>query len=152
MRVFIAGIMQGSRRDSGVDAQDYRLEIAEIVQRHVEQAEVIDPLAMHPDSVVYSPQKAKQTLLDLISLASQADVLVAYVPSASMGTALEMWNAYQSGARVYAISPMEHNWVVCSLSDRVFPDIQAFATFAANGGLNEDIRMAPKLDRDVSFD
>lgn len=136
MRVFIAGIMQGSRRDGGVDDQDYRREIARIMQRHVPGVEVLDPFTLHPNGVTYSPEQAKQTLLDLIALAGQADVLVAYVPSASMGTALEMWNACQNGVRVYTISPMENNWVVHSLSERIFPDIPAFATFVARGGLS----------------
>ena len=136
VRVFIAGIMQGSRSDGGIDAQDYRREIARIVRRHVSGVEVLDPLELHPDSVGYSPEQAKQTLLELIELAGRADVLVAYVPSASMGTAIEMWNAYQRGVRIYTISPLAGNWVVRSLSERVFPDIGAFAAFVAGGGLS----------------
>jgi len=135
MRLFIAGIMQGSRNDREIDAQDYRREIARIVHRHIPGVEVLDPLEMHPDSVNYGPERAKQTLLEMIALAGQVDVLVAYVPSASMGTAIEMWSAYQSGARIYTISPLVHNWVVCSLSERIFPDIAAFAAFVADGGL-----------------
>jgi len=137
MRVFIAGIMQGSRRDRGIDAQDYRREIAQILQRYAPGVEVLDPLALHPDSVTYSTEQAKQTLLELATLAGQVDVLVAYVPSASMGTAIEMWSAYQSGVRVYTISPLADNWVVSSFSERIFPDIAAFAAFVANGGLSK---------------
>ena len=136
MRVFIAGIMQGSRTDGGIDAQDYRREIARILRRHVPGAEVLDPWELHPDSVSYSSEQAKQTLLELSALAGQVDVLVAYVPAASMGTAIEMWNAYQTGVRVYTISPLADNWVVRSLSERVFPDVAAFATFVAAGGLS----------------
>lgn len=136
MRAFIAGIMQGSRTDGGIDAQDYRREIARILRRHVPGAEVLDPWELHPDSVSYSSEQAKQTLLELSALAGQVDVLVAYVPAASMGTAIEMWNAYQTGVRVYTISPLADNWVVRSLSERVFPDVAAFATFVAAGGLS----------------
>jgi hypothetical protein len=136
MRVFIAGIMQGSRRDGGIDTQDYRREISQIIRRHVPGVEVLDPLALHPDSVTYSPEQARQTLLELVTLAGQVDVLVAYVPSASMGTALEMWSAYQSGVRVYTISPLADNWVVSSLSERIFPDMAAFAACVASGTLS----------------
>ncbi len=136
MRVFIAGIMQGSRTDRGIDTQDYRREIARILRHHNPETEVLDPFELHPDSVSYTPEQAKQTLLEMAALAGQVDVLVAYVPSASMGTALEMWNAYQSGARVYTISPLTDNWVVRSISERVFPDVAAFATFVASGGLS----------------
>jgi hypothetical protein len=137
MRIFIAGIMQGSRTDKEIDAQDYRYEITQILQSHIPGAEIIDPLALHPDSVSYGPEQAKQTLLELAALAGQVDVLIAYVPSASMGTAIEMWHAYQGNAQVYTISPLTDNWVVRSLSDRVFPDITAFVAFVADGGLNE---------------
>ena len=135
MRIFIAGIMQGSRTDGEIDAQDYRRQITQILQRYIPRVEVLDPVEIHPDSVNYGPEQAKQTLLGLATLAGQADVLVAYTPSASMGTAIEMWNAYQCGRRVYTISPMADNWVVRSLSQRVFPDIAAFEAFVAGGGL-----------------
>lgn len=137
MRVFIAGIMQGSRTDREIDAQDYRHEITQILQSHIPGAEIIDPLVLHPDSVNYGPEQAKQTLLELAALAGQVDVLIAYVPSASMGTAIEMWHAYQGDARVYTISPLTDNWVVRSLSNHVFLDITAFVAFVANGGLSE---------------
>jgi len=133
VRVFIAGIMQGSRRDGDIDAQDYRRKIAQIVRHHVPEVEVLDPFELHPDSATYGPEQAKQTLLELAALAGQVDVLVAYVPSASMGTAIEMWSAYQSGVRVYTISPLADNWVVHSLSERIFPDIPAFTAFVASG-------------------
>jgi hypothetical protein len=137
VRVFIAGIMQGSRSDAEIEGQDYRREIAQSIRRYVPGAEVLDPFELHPDSVTYNPERARQTLLELAALAGRVDVLVAYVPLASMGTAIEMWRAYQGGARVYAISPMADNWVVRSLSERVFPDMAAFVAFVASGGLSE---------------
>jgi len=138
MRIFIAGIMQGSRDDSGIDAQDYRREIAQMVRRHVPGVEVLDPFELHPSSVSYEPEQAKQTLLEMAALAGQADVLIAYVPMASMGTAIEMWHAYAHGRHVYTISPMSDNWVVRSLSRRVFPDMATFGAFVAGGGLSAD--------------
>jgi hypothetical protein len=135
VRLFIAGIIQGSQSGREIEAQDYRREIAQIVRRHVPAVEVLDPLELYPDSVGYGPEQAKQTLLELAELAGGVDVLVAYVPSASMGTAIEMWNAYRSGSPVYVISPLADNWVVHSLSKCIFPDLAAFAAFVAGGGL-----------------
>jgi len=155
MRVFIAGIMQGSRNDRGIEAQDYRSEIAQIVRQYVPDADVLDPFELYPDSVNYGPEQARRTFLNLVELAGQADVLIAYVPSASMGTAVEMWSAYQGSVRVYTISPLADNWVVHSLSERIFPDVAAFAAFVASGGLRRE-RSAERLgasevDRSVSF-
>ncbi len=137
MRVFIAGVMQGSRTDTEIDAQDYRQEITQLLQRYVRGVEIMDPIVLHPKSVEYGPGQAKQTLLEMAALAGQVDVLVAYVPTASMGTALEMWHAYQGNVRIYTISPLASNWVVRSFSERVFPDMATFVDFVAAGGLDE---------------
>jgi hypothetical protein len=136
MRVFIAGIMQGSRADEGIVAQNYRREITQILRDHIPGVEVVDPIALHPDSVGYSPEQAKQTLVELAEEAGRVDALVAYVPAASMGTAIEMWQAYQGGVPVYTISALTSNWVVRSLSNRVFPDVPAFQAFVEDGRLS----------------
>jgi hypothetical protein len=135
MRVFIAGIMQGSRTDDGIVTQNYRQELARILRDHVPGVEVVDPIQLHPDSVDYNPERARRTLVALAEEAGRVDVLVAYVPTASMGTAVEMWQAYRGGVPVYTISPLASNWVVQSLSARVFPDVAAFRAFVADGGL-----------------
>jgi hypothetical protein len=136
MRIFIAGIMQGSRTDEGIVAQNYRQEITQILRDHVPGVEVVDPIALHPDSVGYSPERAKQTLVELAEEAGRVNALVAYVPAASMGTAIEMWRAYQGNVPVYTISPLTSNWVVRSLSTQVFPDIAVFREFVVDGGLS----------------
>jgi hypothetical protein len=135
MRVFIAGIMQGSRTDSGIVAQNYRQELAQVLREHVPGVEVVDPVELHPGSVNYDPERARRTLVALAEEAGRVDALVAYVPTASMGTAVEMWQAYRGGVPVYTISPLASNWVVRSLSARVFPDVAAFQAFVADGGL-----------------
>jgi nucleoside 2-deoxyribosyltransferase len=135
MRVFIAGVMQGSRRDQGIAAQDYREQIAEVLEAHLPDVEIVDPNQIHPDGVSYDRQRAKQTLIEMAELAGAVDCLVAYVPEASMGTAVEMWHAHQVGIPVYTISPMEHNWIIFTLSDQVFPDLASFGEFVASGGV-----------------
>jgi len=137
MKVFIGGIMQGSRRDRYIDDQDYRRVIAEILQAHHSNIEVVDPNELHPDGVEYDDEQAKATLLQLFELANQADLLVAYAPQASMGTAIEIWQGFQSGAPVITISPMEANWVVRHLSAAVLPDLDAFREWIAAGGLDK---------------
>ncbi|HDD24711.1 MAG TPA: hypothetical protein ENF52_04680 [Chloroflexi bacterium] len=136
IRVFIGGIMQGSRRDGGIDDQNYRDKIAAVLRRHLPAVEILDPWVLYPDSVAYDFERAKRTFFDLTALAGEADVLVAYLPEASMGTAIEMWSAYQTQVPIYTISPLIDNWVVMLLSTQVFPDIPAFAHFVADGGLD----------------
>jgi hypothetical protein len=129
--------MQGSRRDRYIDAQDYRRVITEAILEHRPDWVVVDPNELHPNGVDYDDQAAKTTLLELADLAGQADLVIAYAPKASMGTAIEMWQGFQAGAPVVTISPMAANWVVRHLSDVVLPDLAAFQSWAADGGLSQ---------------
>jgi nucleoside 2-deoxyribosyltransferase len=135
MKVFIAGIMQGSRLDSQIDAQDYRRVIAQAVLQRFPKAEILDPNEIHPNGVTYGDELAKATLLAMADLATQADLVVAFAPRASMGTAIEMWQAYQAGIPLVTISPMAANWVVKFLSDVVLPDLDALVAWCASDAL-----------------
>ena len=137
MQVFIAGVMQGSRRDQYIGTQDYRSIIAQVLQEHHPDVEIVDPNELHPSGVDYDDKKAKATLLAMADLAGQVDLVVAYAPEASMGTALEMWQAYQGGVPLITISPMAANWVVKHLSTLVLPDLDAFRVWVANGGFDK---------------
>jgi hypothetical protein len=127
--------MQGSRLDRNIDDQNYRRIIAAAIQAHYPGVEIVDPNELHPEGVDYGDGQARETLLELFDLAGQADLLVAYAPQASMGTAIEIWQAYQAGAAVVTISPMAANWVVRHLSSAVVPDLDAFRAWVADGGL-----------------
>jgi hypothetical protein len=143
MRLFIGGIMQGSKREMAVHDQDYRDQIAAIVHRHHPQVEIVDPAKLHPNSVAYGREQAVETFLDSLDRAASADVLVAYLPAASMGTALEVWHAYDAGKPVFVISPMANNWMLWATATRIFADIEAFSSFVADGSLS------PYLDSDA---
>lgn len=135
MRIFLAGIMQGSRVDRGIHSQDYRDAIREAILDRHPYAEVICPFELHPDSVNYDEETGRQTLLDLAHMAGQCDAVVAYVPEASMGTAIEMWQAHEAGRQIWTISPLSSNWVIRFLSTQVFPDIAQFVQFVRANGL-----------------
>lgn len=135
MRVFIAGVMQGSRCDDKVNDQDYREVITQILQDNLKGVQIVDPRALHPGSEAYDAGRAREVFMGMVALAGQVDVLVAYVPEASMGTAVEMWEAHRAGVQILTISPMAENWVVKLLSSRVFPTLDALGAFVANGGL-----------------
>ncbi len=137
MRIFIAGIMQGSRLDHYIGDQDYRQIIATALLEHHPQVEIVDPNELHPDGVEYDDQRAKTTLLAMADLAARADLVVAYAPQASMGTAIEMWQAFQAGVPLVTISPMAANWVVKHLSSVVLPDLDAFRMWVADGGFDK---------------
>jgi hypothetical protein len=136
MQVFIAGIMQGSRLDRYIDSQEYRQVIAAAILNQRPNAEIVDPNELHPEGVDYGDDLAKRTLLEMADLAGRCDLVVAFAPRASMGTAIEMWQAFQAGVPVVTISPMAANWVVKHLSNVLLPDLDAFRAWAADGGLD----------------
>ena len=126
MRVFIGGVMQASNHGKALVDQNYRSRITRALLSRWPETDVLDPYALHPRSVDYDDASARETLLGMMKLAAQSDLLIAFVPTASMGTALEMYVAYERGVPVVTISPLAENWVVRSLSRRVFPDLETF--------------------------
>jgi molybdopterin converting factor small subunit len=140
--VFIGGIMQGSRHENTIDTQDYRQIIGQCLRQHLPAVEVIDPFELHPNSVAYDTDEARRTLLALAQTAGQADAVVVYVPEASMGTALEMWEAHRGGKPIFAISPLIYNWVVRCLATRVFANLEEFCAFVADGNFERALRSA----------
>jgi len=137
VKVFIAGIMQGSRMDRYIDDQDYRRIISETLRARRADVEIMDPNELHPNGVDYDDELAKTTLLEMADLASQADLVVAYVPQASMGTALEMWKAFEAGVPLVTVSPMAANWVIKHLSSVVLPDLDGFRRWVTDGGFDK---------------
>jgi hypothetical protein len=133
MKVFLAGIMQGSHVAALVHDQSYRGSLADIVQRHWPEAEVYDPFANHATSVGYDRRRAREVFVGHIEMCRQFDLLIAYVPEASMGTAIEMWEAHQHARVVVTITPLVHNWVVQITSQAVYRDVSAF-TYALQAG------------------
>ncbi len=130
--------MQGSRTDVGIHDQSYRVAIGAAIKARFTDAEIVDPIELHPDAgLSYGPEEARRAMLELTEEAARADVLIAYLPEASMGTAVEMWQAYRAGRPILTISPLGENWVVKFLSTRVFPSLGAFESFVAEGELEK---------------
>ena len=139
LRFFIAGIIQGSLPDS-MHPQKYRGEIAALLQQAFPEAEVFDPVAEYPDSLAYDDARASAAFFDLMDRAGGCDVLIAFVPEASMGTAIELWNAHHAGAYVLCVSALTMNWVVRYLTDMVVPDLTELERVIAGGTLEKAIR------------
>jgi hypothetical protein len=137
MRVFIAGVMQGERLDDQIDEQGYRLQIAQALQAQFPGVTLIDPWALHPDSVNYDHDQARQTFLTMTKRASDADMLIAYLPKMSMGTAMEMWEAYQAGVYIIAITPYVHHWAIRFTADEILPDLKSLFDRIKDGSLEQ---------------
>ena len=134
LRFFIAGIMQGSRPD-GIHGQDYRERLKHILTTAFPEDEVFCPFENHPESVGYDEDVGRGVFFDLVARASDSDVVVAYLPEASMGTAVEMWQAFRAGRLVVVISPLAENWVVKFLAHRICADLAEFEALVSSGSL-----------------
>jgi hypothetical protein len=90
MRVFICGIIQGSISGLKIADQGYRTRLKQMITRLFPEAQVYCPVELHPDSLSYDDEKAFRVLEESIEAARQSDLVVAYLPEASMGSALEI--------------------------------------------------------------
>ncbi len=133
IKVFIAGIIQGSDRGRGIYSQDYRTKIKTILTKFLPDAKIFCPFENHPNSIDYDDKLGKKVFLELMEKASQTDVLIAFLPQASLGTAIEIWQAYQAGKIIFTISPMTENWVIKFLSNRNFLSLEEFENFVSSG-------------------
>ncbi len=134
--------MQGSLAEPKIHAQDWREPIRLALSRHMPEADVYCHYTRHPNSLSYGQEQLKACLEDGIQRAAECDLLVAYLPSASMGTAIEMYEAHRRGAVALTISPLAANWVIRSYSHRIFQDVAAFEAFLAGGDLRRLLEAA----------
>jgi hypothetical protein len=139
MRIFIAGIMQGSHAKAAIHDQDYRGRINSLLKTAFPEAEIYDPRANHKKSLEYKADTGREVFFRHNFMCREIDVLLAYLPEASMGTAIEMWEAYQHGAVVISISPLKHNWAVKFLSHILYTDIAEFEATVKDGSLRREI-------------
>ena len=134
-KFFLAGIIQGSIRDNAIHPQDYRKHIKEILRAHVPGADVYCPVEKHPSSLEYDEPHGREVYLGHVERAAASDVVIAFLPEASMGTAGEMWEAHKRRAIVLTVTPMRENWTIKFLSTRIFPALDAFERFVTSGEL-----------------
>ncbi|MCL2348494.1 MAG: hypothetical protein FWC50_09580 [Planctomycetaceae bacterium] len=146
LQFFIAGIMQGSMRDLTLHDQSYRTELCRRLQEYFPQCRIYDPFANHSNSVTYDDEKGRETFLRHNKMCgTEVDVLIAFAPEASMGTAIEMWEAYKNGAVVITISPLRLNWAIKFLSDVICEDLAEFFDLLQNGTLLKRLTNIKKL-------
>lgn len=126
MKIFIAGVMQGNRKDKKIYAQHYRTIITNKLSQVIDHVDVVDPDKTDPDRLTYTHGQAKQMFFKYCNIASKVDLLIAYIPEASMGSAIEMWMAHANNVPIITISPMKSNWVIKLMSSIIYSDIEEF--------------------------
>ncbi|MDO4628633.1 MAG: hypothetical protein Q4C70_05580 [Planctomycetia bacterium] len=145
MRIFLAGIMQGSFIEMKLHSQEYRTRLKELLECCIPDAEVYDPFANHQNSVNYTDEVGKRVFLGHNYLCREMDVILAFVPEASMGTAIEMWEGNQNGAVVVTVTPLQTNWAVKFLSHRLYDSIDALEMDVRSGEFAQFVTETRKI-------
>ncbi len=128
-KIFLAGIIQGSSKDDSIHSQDYRREIISAVNGSFPNAVIFDPFEGHENSIEYDDELGKKTFLAAIDQIKNCDLMIAYLPHASLGTAIEIWECYKLGIPVWIITTMKANWVVRFCSEKVFENINTLGEY-----------------------
>jgi len=135
MDVFLAGVIQGSLVEAAIHEQTWRDQIKAVLDAYMPAANVYCHYTRHPESLAYDLPQIRQTFAEGNRRAGECDLLIAYLPEASMGTAIEMHEAYAHGAAIVAITSLSANWVIRAYSDRIVPDLTAFQVLVESGEL-----------------
>jgi len=57
------------------------------------------------------------------------DIVVAYLPTASMGSSVELWEARRTKKTIWTITTLPSNWIIRMCSTKIFSDFKAFEEF-----------------------
>ncbi|CAE7379413.1 ABCA2 [Symbiodinium natans] len=130
-RYFISGVMLGSRKklkeEEGLLPQNYRQQIADALLKADPEAVIVDPLeavqarAARSGATIADWNKddaaVRSAFNEVVDMVKECDVIVSNLPEASMGSAVELWEARRAGLLVLTISPMADNWMLRSVTD-----------------------------------
>ena len=137
MKVFFGGIIQGSIVGKNIHSQNYRKQIIQSLQSNYPDIDIFDPVENHEDSVHYDDDQARQVFFHHIDILRTCDLMIAFLPEASLGTAIEMRAAYDNNIPILTISPMTHNWVIRIMSARNFSTVEEFTQYISENNILE---------------
>jgi hypothetical protein len=109
MRYFLSGVMQGSTQATnikdGLDCQNYRDILSSMIRKYDNNAEIYDPY-LKPKAILENNEKLlesndfiKPMFEEIIQEAVKSDIIVSYLPTASMGSAVEIWEGAKANVR-----------------------------------------------------
>ena len=123
----------------GTMNQDYRGQMKEAILSADAAATVIEPWdlvgnvckELYPEGTPWSAMfkddaHVRMAFGTCVDAAAEADVLISYLPEASMGSAIEIYKARSAGKKILVVAPgsMAGNWTVRSYADRIFSSIE----------------------------
>lgn len=128
--------MKGDIADKGLYDQSYRQHLSDLINKRYPDAQIIGHDELYPNGID-TLENEKIAFFELINQAAMSDVLISFLPKASMGTAIEIWEAYKKGKIILSVTPFKKNWTVNFLSSCVFTNLLELENFLELGSLNE---------------
>jgi len=99
------------------------------LKKYLPDTEIIDPVEIHPESAYYDSEEARKVFFQSVKNCLGCNLMIAYLPEASMGTAVEMWESFRNNIPVWTISPLEENWAIRILSTKNFLSFDDLETY-----------------------
>ena len=150
---FLSGVMQGKKagQDGQSDVkgiavvnQDYRGLIKSAIVAADDTAKIIEPwdlvgaecTKIYPEGTSQADMfkddaDVRRCFQLCVDAAAASDVVISYLPEASMGSAVEIHAAMLAGKKILVVAPdlMSQNWVVRSYADLVFKSIDELGSW-----------------------
>lgn len=129
---YLSGTMQGSKKDTSITEQDYRQILREIILKTYPSSEIICPRDLFQNVSPNDTETIKLIIPKCVEVSRNCDIVIAYLPEASMGSAVELWEAHKNSKTVLVITTMRHNAMILSIADKIFNDFSDLDTFLQN--------------------
>ena len=137
VKIFVSGIVHGSR-ENDVYPQCYRKRLVDVIEKSWETAIVSCPsIANSKTSTESLTDTMKAFELQLSSL-KKSDIVVAYIPEASMGAAIEIYNASLRGKYVVTITPLQSSRIIKIFSHDIYDSVDSFEQACEIGKFKKD--------------
>ena len=135
--IYVTGILQNSR-SKDLYPQDYRKNIVDAIKETWESAIVQCPIIVGSADNKESLKETVKEFEQQLALLKKANIVVAYIPEPSMGSAIEIYNASLRGKYVVTISPIKTNRVVRMFSHDIYDSIESFLDACKIGKFKKD--------------
>ncbi len=137
IKIFVSGIVHGSRENE-VYPQCYRKRIVDVIEKSWQNAIISCPSIVHSKSSTETLTETVKAFEQQLSLLKKSDIVVAYIPEASMGAAIEIYNASLRGKYVVTITPLQTSRIIKIFSHDIYDSVDSFEQACEIGKFKKD--------------
>ncbi len=127
MKIFLGGIVHSGMSNPDTYDQSYRGIIKEQLRIHHPQVEIYccnDDRSSDPSK--FECRSPKENFEHFLQNVRTSKIFIGYLPYPSIGTAIELYNAYLHGVPTITITPLKMNWSIQAYSTHVFGTLEEF--------------------------